>query len=239
MQHHRLNQGGSLERSAARREWDNSYEQLRQWDSASAGTAMRAVAFGAQVAAPGIINALSHHTEASRLDGRWPSMTSLPTTTRLQTLIVVLDVIGRRVGLPIDVVQDVVRVQRAGPGQAWRVHRSSVRAICPPGMLAVGDRCVPLVELSDELGMAPPSCVRRMRSVVVVQSGEHIVGQLVDAVTDIAEAPCASIRSAGPDPDQHPAMRMVAQVNAQAVELVDIDRLLCAPTVPLALRRAR
>jgi chemotaxis signal transduction protein len=154
------------------------------------------------------------------------TMLPLTVSSRLQTVIVLLEVGGRQVGLPIANVQDVVKVQRVGAGVSWRVHRAAVGAICPPGMLAVGDRCVLLVELSERLGMAPTSPTRPVRSVVVAQSGEHVVGLLVDAVADIVEAPCSAIRPVAPTADQHPAVRQIARLNGREIELLDIERLL-------------
>jgi purine-binding chemotaxis protein CheW len=165
-----------------------------------------------------------------------PSLTAPP---RLQTVIVVLDVAGRQVGLPITIVQDVVKVQRSGPGGAWRVHRAAVAAICPAGMLAVGDRCVPLVELSEQLGMAPVSFARRLRSVVVVQSAEHVVGLLVDGVADIVEAPCSAIRPVAPSAGQHPAMRQIARFDDREIELLDFEQLLGERLMPLNVRQLR
>lgn len=165
----------------------------------------------------------------------------LPVTAsqRLQTVIVVVEVAGRQVGLPIAIVQDVVKVQRARPGGAWRVHRAAVGAICPPGRLAVGDRCVPLVELSEELGMAPRPVARRVRSVAVVQSGEHVVGLLVDGVADIVEAPCSAIRPAAPAAGQHPAVRQIAYFSDREIELLDIERLVAEESVPSNVRQLR
>ena len=166
-------------------------------------------------------------------------MLPLTAPPRLQTVIVILDVAGRQVGLPIGIVQDVVKVQRSGPGGAWRVHRAAVAAICPRGMLAVGDRCVPLVELSDQLGMAPTPFARRLRSVVVVQSGEHVVGLLVDGVADIVEAPCSAIQPAAPAAGQHPAVRQIARFDDREIELLDFERLVGEQSVPSNVRQLR
>jgi len=155
---------------------------------------------------------------------------------RLQTLLVILDVAGRQVGLPIAIVQDVVKVRRAGPGLCWRLHRAAAGAICPPGMLAVGDRCVPLVELGERLGVAPVPFARRLRSVVVVQSGEHMVGLLVDDVADIVEAPCSAIRAVAPAVGQHPAIRQIACLDPREIELLDVERLLDGAFLPATFR---
>lgn len=145
---------------------------------------------------------------------------------RLQVVLVLLDLGGRLVALPVSCVQDVVKVQRAGPGKAWRAHLAAVSAICPAGMLAVGDRCVQLLELSDWLGMAPARVTRRLRSVVVVQSGEHVVGLLSDAVTDVVETPGSAVAPAPAAADQHPALRQIAHLDAGVVPVLDVDRLL-------------
>lgn len=166
-------------------------------------------------------------------------MMPLAPAPRLQTVLVILEVAGRQVGLPIASVQDVVKVQRAGQGMTWRVHRAAVGAICPPGMLAVGDRCVSLVELSERLGLAPAAYLRRLRSVVVVQSGEHVLGLLVDGVADIVEAPCSVIRPVAPAADQHPAVRQIAYLDGREIELLDIERLLDARLAPVSIRAPR
>ena len=156
-------------------------------------------------------------------------MSTLTAVPRLQTVLVLLDVAGRQVGLPIAVVQDVVQVQRAGPGMAWRIHRMSVAAICPPGMLAVGDRCVPLVELCERLGAPPAASARRLRSAVIVQSGEHILGLLVDAVADIIEARCSALRPVVPTDGLHPAVRQLLRLDEREIEVLDADLLLDTP----------
>jgi chemotaxis signal transduction protein len=156
-------------------------------------------------------------------------MSTLTSVPRLQTVLVLLDVAGRQVGLPIAVVQDVVKVQRTGPGMAWRIHRASVAAICPPGMLAVGDRCVPLVELCERLGLPPVAPARRVRSVVIVQLGEHVLGLLVDAVADIVEARCTALRPVVPTDGLHPAVRQLLRLDEREIEVLDADLLLDAP----------
>lgn len=165
------------------------------------------------------------------------AMTAPVIAPRLQTVLVILDVAGRQVGLPIANVQDVVKVRRTGPGPGWRVHRGAAAgAICPPGMLAVSDRCVPLVELGERLGVAPTPFMRRLRSVAVVQSGEHVLGLLVDDVTDIVEAPSSAIRAVAPMVGQHPAIRQIARLDSREIELLDVERLLDTPQLPVTLR---
>ena len=99
-------------------------------------------------------------------------------------------------------------------------------------MLAVGDRCVPLVDLSERLGLRPVLLARRLLSVAVVQSGEHVVGMLVDGVADIVEAPCSAILPVAPAAGQHPAVRRITRFDARESELLDIDRLLGAMSLP-------
>ena len=156
---------------------------------------------------------------------------------RLQTVIVLVEVAGRRLGLPIAVVHDVARVHRSGHGSGWRLHRSSAGPPCRAGMLAVGGRCVPLMDLGERLGQAPPALARRTRSVVVVQAGEHVLGLLVDAVVDFLEAPGAAIVPAAPAGGQHPAIRQVVLLDGQRIELLDAEALLNPPPAASAIRQ--
>ena len=157
--------------------------------------------------------------------------------TRLQVVLLLLDVGGRQVALPVACVQDVVKVQRTGPGVAWRVHLAAAPTICPAGMLTVGDRCVKLLELSDWLGRAPGQSPRRLRSVVVAQSGELVVGLLTDAVTDIVEVPGSAVVAVPPSSGQHPVLRQIACLDGMEVPVLHVDHLLSMAALPPVRQR--
>ena len=145
------------------------------------------------------------------------------------TVIILLEVSGLVLGLPIAVVRDALRVCRVGRGAGWRVRGAPPERVCDDQSIDVDGRLIPLVDLGTSLGLAggvPPAA--RARSVVVVQTGERWLGLLVDTVGEIVEVPREAIEAASCAVARGGATGQVARLGDRAIGLLDADALVPA-----------
>jgi CheW-like domain len=178
-----------------------------------------------------------------------------------KTVIVLLEVAGQAYGLPVTVVQDALKVCRSGQAAAWRPCSDTSGDGCDPQTIEVDGRQFPLVDLRTCLGLSRPTACPRTRMAIVVRSGEHWLGLLVDAVGEIAEVPRTAITvvpraptaevprtaitvvpRAPTEPSDRPvpwhqAVAQVARLGDRTIGLLDADRLLPAPASHLTAVR--
>jgi chemotaxis signal transduction protein len=162
-----------------------------------------------------------------------------------KTVIVLLEVAGQAYGLPVTVVQDALKVCRSGQAAAWRPCSDTSGDGCDPQTIEVDGRQIPLVDLRTCLGLSRPTACPRTRMAIVVRSGEHWLGLLVDAVGEIAEVPRTAITvvpRASTEPSDRPvpwhqAIAQVARLGDRTIGLLDADRLLPAPASHLTAVR--
>jgi purine-binding chemotaxis protein CheW len=155
--------------------------------------------------------------------------------SRGKIVLVLLEVAGHAYGLPIAVVQDALKLSRTSQDSGWQLRRAATGGAGGTGTIEVDGRHIPLVDLRVCLGLPKATAAPRSRTVLVIQSGEHWLGLLVDAVAEIVEAPRGSIE-ASPCTAAHQAIGQVAHLGDRTIDLLDADRLLPAEPA-IAARR--
>lgn len=136
-----------------------------------------------------------------------------------------LQVIGLRVGreqflVSILKVREIVRFDAAGVTRVPHSH---------PFVLGVANlrgKVVPVIDLATRLGL-PAAAVARCR-LVVVESGAHVVGFAVEAVSEVRRLPLAALEEL-PVPDDLTVG--IAKLNGRVAALLDLELAVPASAV--------
>lgn len=114
--------------------------------------------------------------------GEAPRPTPAAAVAADEERLVVFGVAGQEFSLPVSVVQEVV----APPDAVTRVPRARAHLL---GVMTLRDALLPLVGLRELFRLAEAPDAERGRRVVVVRTGEGLVGVVVDGVREILRVP--------------------------------------------------
>jgi purine-binding chemotaxis protein CheW len=133
--------------------------------------------------------------------------------------IVVLELAGEAYGVAIGCVEEIIRMQpvtRIPHGPAFVEGVTNLRG-----------RVIPVLDLRTRFGLPPSAPTRRSR-IVVAELGQHTVGLVVDAVSEVlvlgadaVEPPSTLVTSTG-----SAFLRGVAKLDERLILLLDLTRIL-------------
>lgn len=146
-----------------------------------------------------------------------------PTPVLLHTVLFRLD--EDLYALPIERVREVVRVEAL-----TRVPQAPEHV---RGIQSLRGAVLPVLELKTRLGLAP-AVVGHASRILVCESGDRLLGLLVDAVARVVRVPRSEVQP--PPPELRGRMSAyiagVLQLDGRSALLLDIDRLLVLPEQP-------
>ena len=90
--------------------------------------------------------------------------------------VVILDLAGESYGVEISRVQEIIRMQP--------ITRVPNGPMCIEGVTNLRGRIIPVLDLRKRLGLDATGLARQSR-IVVAELGEHIVGMVVDGVSEV------------------------------------------------------
>lgn len=122
-------------------------------------------------------------------------------------------------GVPISKVREIIRVT-----EITRVPNAPAHI---RGVTNMRGRIIPVVEIRTRLSLAPCSPTPQSR-ILVVEVLDHILGLLVDAVSQVIKVPAASVTDPPPEIVSTESEYLVGVVKMQErlIILLDIDRIL-------------
>lgn len=133
--------------------------------------------------------------------------------------VVVLELAGEAYGVEIGRVQEIIRMQP--------VTRVPNGPPCFEGVTNLRGRVIPVLDLRKRFGLEPTPPTRRSR-IVVAELGEHTVGLVVDAVSEVLRVPASAVEppSALVTTADSAYLRGVAKLDERLVLLLDLARIL-------------
>ncbi|HLI25712.1 MAG TPA: chemotaxis protein CheW [Chloroflexota bacterium] len=133
--------------------------------------------------------------------------------------VVVLELAGEAYGVEIGRVQEIIRMQP--------ITRVPNGPACFEGVTNLRGRVIPVLDLRKRFGLEPTPPTRRSR-IVVAELGEHTVGLVVDAVSEVLRVPAAAVEppSALVTTADSAYLRGVAKLDERLVLLLDLARIL-------------
>jgi purine-binding chemotaxis protein CheW len=133
--------------------------------------------------------------------------------------VVVLELAGEAYGVEIGRVQEIIRMQP--------VTRVPNGPPCFEGVTNLRGRVIPVLDLRKRFGLEPTPPTRRSR-IVVAELGEHTVGLVVDAVSEVLRVPATAVEppSALVTTADSAYLRGVAKLDERLVLLLDLARIL-------------
>lgn len=133
--------------------------------------------------------------------------------------VVVLELAGEAYGVEIGRVQEIIRMQP--------VTRVPNGPPCFEGVTNLRGRVIPVLDLRKRFGLEPTPPTRRSR-IVVAELGQHTVGLVVDAVSEVLRVPASAVEppSALVTTADSAYLRGVAKLDERLVLLLDLARIL-------------
>lgn len=133
--------------------------------------------------------------------------------------VVVLELAGESYGVEISKVQEIIRMQP--------ITRVPNGPACIEGVINLRGRVIPVLDLRKRFGLEAGETTRRSR-IVVAELGEHTVGLVVDAVSEVLLVPSDAVEppSALVTTTDSAFLRGVAKLDERLVLLLDLSRLL-------------
>ena len=110
----------------------------------------------------------------------------IPLTLAIVSALIV-EAAAERFAIPQLSVVELVRARRSGDSTPNATGESTIERINDTPVLRLRDRLLPLVNLSDLLGLAPTRAEDNAAHVVVTQVGSSLLGIIVDRVFDTEE----------------------------------------------------
>src|ERR1700682_5777588 len=141
--------------------------------------------------------------------------------------VVVLRVQGGDYAVPINRVQEIVRVP-----EITRVPHAQAGV---EGVINLRGRVLPVVDLAARLALGTTERARSAR-VVVVDGGSESVGLLVDGVSEVLRVSASDVEPPSPSTtgDGPPAVVGVAKLGERLVLLLDLDAALVGTALDLS-----
>ncbi len=137
----------------------------------------------------------------------------------LEEQLVIFNVGDEVYGVDTSKVQEIIRMQAIThvPGAAPFVK----------GVINLRGRIIPVIELHQRFGLEARDPGRSSR-IVVVETEGHVVGAVVDAVSEVLRIPTGCVEPpspivTGPDSDY---IRGIAKLEGRLITLLQLDRLL-------------
>lgn len=133
--------------------------------------------------------------------------------------VVVLELAGESYGVEISKVQEIIRMQP--------ITRVPNGPACIEGVINLRGRVIPVLDLRKRFGLEAGETTRRSR-IVVAELGEHTVGMVVDAVSEVLLVPADAVEppSSLVTTTDSAFLRGVAKLDDRLVLLLDLSRLL-------------
>ncbi len=133
--------------------------------------------------------------------------------------VVVLELAGEHYGVEIAKVQEIIRMQpitRVPNGPAFIEGVTNLRG-----------RVIPVLDLRARFALDVGDTTRRSR-IVVAELGEHTIGLMVDAVSEVLRVPADAVEppSALVTTNDSSYLRGVAKLGERLVLLLDLSRIL-------------
>ncbi|MEE9285888.1 MAG: chemotaxis protein CheW [Dehalococcoidia bacterium] len=133
--------------------------------------------------------------------------------------LVVFDLASEAYGVDINAVREIIRMQ-----EITNVPRA---AEFVEGVINLRGKVIPVVDLRRRFGLAVAEGTKDNR-IVVVEVGDHDIGIVVDAVTEVMRIPANSVEppSAVITTDDSDYLMGIAKLEHSMIILLDLDRVL-------------
>lgn len=133
--------------------------------------------------------------------------------------LVVFELADEVYGVDISRVQEIIRMTTI-----TRLPRAPEFV---EGVINLRGRVIPVVDLKRRFGLAEGGRTKACR-IVVVDVGDHTIGMVVDAVSEVLRVPAAAVEPPSPvvttvDSDY---LRGIARLEGRLVILLDLDKVL-------------
>ncbi len=122
-------------------------------------------------------------------------------------------------GLPIDRVREINRV-----GEITRVPNSARHVL---GVINLRGKIIPAIELKKRLGLGP-SVLDKASRIVVAETGQKLMGLLVDSVSEVMNVRSEEIEMVSEDlvEDEKSFIKGVVKLEERIIILIDLDGIL-------------
>lgn len=140
-------------------------------------------------------------------------------TAEPEEQLVVFHLAGEVYGVDIGRVQEIIRMT------AITSLPSAPEFV--DGVINLRGRVIPVVDLKRRFGLEQPGSAKGSR-IVVVDAGEHTIGMVVDAVSEVLRLPAGVVEPPSPVVTtlESDYIRGIAKLENRLIILLDLDRVL-------------